>query len=698
MSLVSPEGASPPERPRWKEATAADGRAYYYHKDTKETVWTIPDELRAYREAKRARKAAAATDADAEIEGRGSPTPIPERLVAPAAPPTPVSATMKISPSGDNVRVDIASDGEIEEEDGVATTEVDDEAKTKTKTVAAEAKEEESLTETAGEDESESKSTSAAPPPPEPEPEPTKPKAAAAPKAASPVRATMKISPSGDNVRLDVGLLEPAPEPASPVRATMTISPSGDNVRVDVGVDDVGKEGEPEKPAAAAKETKVKEKEVAVARPTTAAAKPEAKKSAAAAAAEAKPTTRSSVAAAASKRASASSSSSNKRENETPGTAAAAGVYGARVWKKSSARASAGETPWNDEFASAAATAAARRTRASTGGIRTATTSATTTTASKPRPPGPPGGKKKPPPAASSAPSTVAPLTRGGVSSDEPSSRESRFGATKPRADIALAEPDYALVGELHKGFLISDAKPGKSKEDLAREKGGPRVMFSSNPKYRGKSADGHYFSGPDMNAAKPASMLKSVGGSNKDGGDAKKIATGADGKKLSKKKQEELARARLQRQRDLEARKTAAREAAIAKDSIVTSEMEFYREIVGKMATRYNSVVNDKIRIEKELAQLQIDFAAQELKNQTLADDGRSYRGGGGAIQVRSIQKFFTHRSVSTFDRVPFQLTDALFLYGMALRASSSLPRRSGTRTSPARRPRSPSTRSNVG
>ena len=27
--------------------------------------------------------------------------------------------------------------------------------------------------------------------------------------------------------------------------------------------------------------------------------------------------------------------------------------------------------------------------------------------------------------------------------------------------------------------------------------------------------------------------------------------------------------------------------------------------------------------------------------------------------LQVRSIQTFFTHRSVSTFDRVPFQLTD---------------------------------------
>ena len=42
-------------------------------------------------------------------------------------------------------------------------------------------------------------------------------------------------------------------------------------------------------------------------------------------------------------------------------------------------------------------------------------------------------------------------------------------------------------------------------------------------------------------------------------------------------------------------------------------------------------------------------------------------------AGSVRSIQKFFTHRSVSTFDRVgPFQLTGALFLYGMALRDAS--------------------------
>ena len=39
-----------------------------------------------------------------------------------------------------------------------------------------------------------------------------------------------------------------------------------------------------------------------------------------------------------------------------------------------------------------------------------------------------------------------------------------------------------------------------------------------------------------------------------------------------------------------------------------------------------------------------------------------------GRPSQVRSIQKFFTHRPVSTLDRVPFQLTGEPFLYGMAL------------------------------
>jgi uroporphyrin-III C-methyltransferase len=40
----------------------------------------------------------------------------------------------------------------------------------------------------------------------------------------------------------------------------------------------------------------------------------------------------------------------------------------------------------------------------------------------------------------------------------------------------------------------------------------------------------------------------------------------------------------------------------------------------------------------------------------------------------VLAIQKFFTHRSVSTFDRSPFQLTGELFLYGTTLSAGIPL------------------------
>ena len=61
-----------------------------------------------------------------------------------------------------------------------------------------------------------------------------------------------------------------------------------------------------------------------------------------------------------------------------------------------------------------------------------------------------------------------------------------------------------------------------------------------------------------------------------------------------------------------------------------------------------------------------------------------RGHRGGDERGRLRpehgcvsSIQKFFTHRSVSTFDRVPFQLTGELFLYGMAHSAEATRRRR---------------------
>jgi kinesin family protein 3/17 len=49
---------------------------------------------------------------------------------------------------------------------------------------------------------------------------------------------------------------------------------------------------------------------------------------------------------------------------------------------------------------------------------------------------------------------------------------------------------------------------------------------------------------------------------------------------------------------------------------------------------------------------------------------------------KVRSIQKFFTHRPVSTLDRNPFQLTGELFVYGMALRTARGRTCRTATRS----------------
>ena len=47
-------------------------------------------------------------------------------------------------------------------------------------------------------------------------------------------------------------------------------------------------------------------------------------------------------------------------------------------------------------------------------------------------------------------------------------------------------------------------------------------------------------------------------------------------------------------------------------------------------------------------------------------------------ASKVRSIQTCFTHRPVSTLDRVSFRLTGELFLYGTTLRREAAAARRS--------------------
>jgi hypothetical protein len=52
---------------------------------------------------------------------------------------------------------------------------------------------------------------------------------------------------------------------------------------------------------------------------------------------------------------------------------------------------------------------------------------------------------------------------------------------------------------------------------------------------------------------------------------------------------------------------------------------------------------------------------------------------------KVRSVQKFFTHRSVLTLDRVPFQLTGELFLYRTHLKLAGNNNNLSGRWTSRA-------------
>lgn len=58
--MCSPSFQTPPAID-WKEFTAPDGRKYYYNKATKESKWTLPDEMKAAAAATAAATGAPAT-------------------------------------------------------------------------------------------------------------------------------------------------------------------------------------------------------------------------------------------------------------------------------------------------------------------------------------------------------------------------------------------------------------------------------------------------------------------------------------------------------------------------------------------------------------------------------------------------------------------------------------------------------------
>ena len=70
----------------------------------------------------------------------------------------------------------------------------------------------------------------------------------------------------------------------------------------------------------------------------------------------------------------------------------------------------------------------------------------------------------------------------------------------------------------------------------------------------------------------------------------------------------------------------------------------------------------NIKTILNQKVAEM-LDRKKPEVASAVGVDE----RGYGGEVRC-VLQKFLTHRPVSTLDRVPFQLTGELFLYGMAL------------------------------
>ena len=116
----------------------------------------------------------------------------------------------------------------------------------------------------------------------------------------------------------------------------------------------------------------------------------------------------------------------------------------------------------------------------------------------------------------------------------------------------------------------------------------------------------------------------------------------------------------------------------AAAPEPITTSRQHKLRELATSAA---NDVVAE-VRSQVEALEESVKKCALSASGRRKTPPSRRCGAASGKFQVRSIQKFFTHRSVSTFDRVPFQLTDELFLYGMALsRGRASHRRRRGRR-----------------
>ena len=154
--------------------------------------------------------------------------------------------------------------------------------------------------------------------------------------------------------------------------------------------------------------------------------------------------------------------------------------------------------------------------------------------------------------------------------------------------------------------------------------------MYSANPKYRIRTADGKYVIPETVDSTvgpRPEVILDDF---DNDEGEAKPSA------KMTKKERlaAEAEAIRIAEIKEKEAAERAKKEAAAAKASIMETELKFYRDTVGRLAKEFNELKRNADAKERSLEKLTIDLHAQGETNDLLANDAANFRGGGGSIQ----------------------------------------------------------------
>ena len=198
----------------------------------------------------------------------------------------------------------------------------------------------------------------------------------------------------------------------------------------------------------------------------------------------------------------------------------------------------------------------------------------------------------------------------------------------KLKKKMFAMRPDvnYETMAEVEEGWLLSGSRP----DPRASERTGPRVMYSANPKYRIRTADGKYVIPETVDSTagpRPEVILDDF---DNPAGEQKPVTKMTKAERLAA----EAEAIRIAEIKEKEAAERAKREAAAAKSSIMETELKFYRDTAARLAKEFNELKRNADAKEKTLQKLTIDLHAQGETNDLLANDAANFRGGGGSIQ----------------------------------------------------------------